>query len=304
MIYESILDLIGNTPIIKLKQIFDDNDIADIYVKLEFFNLGGSVKDRAALGIIEQAEKDGKLKPGGTIIEPTSGNMGISLAIIGRIKGYKTIIVMPDTMSIERRSILKALGAELILTDGAQSMKGAIEKAESLTNRHRNYFMPQQFDNLANTEAHYKTTGQEILNDIPDLDVFVNGVGSGGTISGVGRKLKENIPNVKIIAVEPESSAVIAGGIPGKHQIQGIGAGFIPDNVDLTVIDETITVSDSKAFEIAKLVAAKNGLLLGISSGANIAAAYEIAKKLGKGKKVLTIASDSGEKYLSINLFK
>ena len=304
MIYESILDLIGNTPVIKLNDIFDDKDIADIYVKLEFFNLGGSVKDRAALSIIEQAEKDGSLKPKGTIIEPTSGNMGISLAIIGRIKGYKTIIVMPDTMSIERRSILKALGAELILTDGAQSMKGAIEKAESLANRHRNYFMAQQFDNLANTEAHYRTTGQEILDDIPDLDVFVNGVGSGGTISGVGRKLKENIPNVKIIAVEPESSAVLSGGIPGKHQIQGIGAGFIPDNVDLSVIDETITISDSKAFETTKLVAAKNGLLLGISSGANIAAAYEIAKKLGKGKKVLTIASDSGEKYLSINLFK
>ena len=304
MFYENILDLIGNTPIIKLNQIFDDENIADIYVKLESFNLGGSIKDRAALSIIEQAEKDGSLKPGGTIIEPTSGNMGISLAIIGKIKGYKIIIVMPDTMSIERRNILKALGAELILTDGAESMKGAIEKAETLASRHRNYFMPQQFENLANTEAHYRTTGQEILNDIPDLDVFITGVGSGGTISGIGKKLKENIPNIKIIAVEPESSTVIAGGKPGKHQIQGIGAGFIPKNLDLKVIDETVNISDAKSFEMGKLVAKKNGLLLGVSSGANIAAAYEIAKKLGKGKKVLTISSDSGEKYLSTDLFK
>lgn len=304
MFYENILDLIGNTPIIKLNQIFDDENIADIYVKLESFNLGGSIKDRAALGIIEQAEKDGSLKPGGTIIEPTSGNMGISLAIIGKIKGYKTVIVMPDTMSIERRNILKALGAELILTDGAESMKGAIEKAETLANRHRKYFMAQQFDNLANTEIHYKTTGQEILNDIPDLDVFITGVGSGGTISGIGKKLKENIPNIKIIAVEPENSAVIEGGKPGKHLIQGIGAGFIPKNLDLKVIDETVNISDAKSFEMGKLVAKKNGLLLGISSGANIAAAYEVAKKLGKGKKVLTISSDSGEKYLSTDLFK
>ena len=304
MLYENLLDLIGNTPIVKINNIFDTDSHADVYLKLENFNPSGSVKDRAALGIIEKAEKEGKLKPGSTIIEPTSGNMGISLAFIGSLKGYKTIIVMPDTMSIERRNILKALNAELILTDGARGMKGAIEKAESLASKNKNYFMPEQFSNPANVEAHYETTGEEILRDLPDVDVFIAGVGSGGTLSGVGRRLKEYSPDIQIVAVEPLTSAVISGEKPGKHQIQGLGAGFIPKTLDLKVIDRTIPISDNKSFEFGKLIARKCGLFLGISTGANVAAAYEIAKNMEKGKKVLTVASDTGEKYLSLNIYK
>ncbi|ACZ07055.1 Cysteine synthase [Sebaldella termitidis] len=304
MLYENLLDIIGNTPIVKINNIFDTDSHADVYLKLENFNPGGSVKDRAALGIIEKAEKEGKLKPGSTIIEPTSGNMGISLAFIGSLKGYKTIIVMPDTMSIERRNILKALNAELILTDGARGMKGAIEKAESLASKNKNYFMPEQFSNPANVEAHYETTGEEILRDLPDVDVFIAGVGSGGTLSGVGRRLKEHSLDIQVVAVEPLTSAVISGEKPGKHQIQGLGAGFIPDTLDMKVIDRIIPVSDNKAFEFVKLIARKCGLFLGVSTGANVAAAYEIAKNMEKGKKVLTIASDTGEKYLSLNIYK
>lgn len=304
MLYENLLDIIGNTPIVKINNIFDTDSHADVYLKLENFNPGGSVKDRAALGIIEKAEKEGKLKPGSTIIEPTSGNMGISLAFIGSLKGYKTIIVMPDTMSIERRNILKAFNAELILTDGARGMKGAIEKAESLASKNKNYFMPEQFSNPANVEAHYETTGEEILRDLPDVDVFIAGVGSGGTLSGVGRRLKEHSLDIQVVAVEPLTSAVISGEKPGKHQIQGLGAGFIPDTLDMKVIDRIIPVSDNKAFEFVKLIARKCGLFLGVSTGANVAAAYEIAKNMEKGKKVLTIASDTGEKYLSLNIYK
>lgn len=304
MLYENLLDIIGNTPIVKINNIFDTDSHADVYLKLENFNPRGSVKDRAALGIIEKAEKEGKLKPGSTIIEPTSGNMGISLAFIGSLKGYKTIIVMPDTMSIERRNILKALNAELILTDGARGMKGAIEKAESLASKNKNYFMPEQFSNPANVEAHYETTGEEILRDLPDVDVFIAGVGSGGTLSGVGRRLKEHSLDIQVVAVEPLTSAVISGEKPGKHQIQGLGAGFIPDTLDMKVIDRIIPVSDNKAFEFVKLIARKCGLFLGVSTGANVAAAYEIAKNMEKGKKVLTIASDTGEKYLSLNIYK
>ena len=304
MLYENLLDLIGNTPIVKINNIFDTDSHADVYLKLENFNPSGSVKDRAALGIIEKAEKEGKLKPGSTIIEPTSGNMGISLAFIGSLKGYKTIIVMPDTMSIERRNILKALNAELILTDGARGMKGAIEKAESLASKNKNYFMPEQFSNPANVEAHYETTGEEILRDLPDVDVFIAGVGSGGTLSGVGRRLKEHSLDIQVVAVEPLTSAVISGEKPGKHQIQGLGAGCIPDTLDMKVIDRIIPVSDNKSFEFVKLIARKCGLFLGVSTGANVAAAYEIAKNMEKGKKVLTIASDTGEKYLSLNIYK
>ena len=304
MLYENLLDVIGNTPIVKINNIFDTDSHADVYLKLENFNPGGSVKDRAALGIIKKAEEEGKLKPGSTIIEPTSGNMGISLAFIGSLKGYKTIIVMPDTMSIERRNILKALNAELILTDGARGMKGAIEKAESLASKNKNYFMPEQFSNPANVEAHYETTGKEILRDLPDIDVFVAGVGSGGTLSGVGRRLKEHSLDIQVVAVEPLTSAVISGEKPGKHQIQGLGAGFIPETLDMKVIDRIMPVSDNKAFEFGKLIARKCGLFLGVSTGANVAAAYEIAKNMEKGKKVLTIASDTGEKYLSLNIYK
>ena len=303
MLYENLLDLIGNTPIIKLNHIFGD-DIADIYVKLEGFNLGNSIKDRAALGMIEEAEKSGKLLPGGTIVEPTSGNTGISLALIARLKNYNVVIIMPDTMSVERRNIMTALGAKLILTDGSKGMKGAIEEAEKLVHENKNYFMPQQFENPANPLKHYETTGVEIIKDLPDLDAFVAGVGTGGTLTGVGKRLKEHNPDIKIIAAEPSASPVISGGIPGKHKIQGIGAGFIPKNLDLSIIDEIIKISDEEAFIFCKELSLKNGLFLGISSGANVAAAYKVAKKLGKGKKVVTVSPDGAEKYLSTDLFK
>lgn len=303
MVYENLLGLIGNTPVIKLKNNSSDNT-ADIYVKLEGFNLGSSVKDRAALGMLEEAEKSGKLKPGGTIVEPTSGNTGISLALIASLKGYKTIIIMPDSMSVERRNIISAYGAEVILTDGSKGMRGAIEKAEELAAANSNYFIPQQFDNSANPKKHYETTGKEIIEDLPDLDAFVAGVGTGGTISGVGKRLKEHSANIKIIAVEPSDSAVISGNKPGKHKIQGIGAGFIPKNLDLKIIDEVIQISNEESFEVCKTISSTNGLFLGISSGANIAAAYKVAKKLGKGKKVLTISPDGGEKYLSTDVYR
>ena len=302
MVYENLIDLIGNTPVIKLNNIFG-GDIADIYVKLEGYNLGNSVKDRAALGMIEAAEKAGKLKPGGTIVEPTSGNTGISLALISKLKGYKVILVMPDTMSVERRSIIAAYGAELILTEGKKGMNGAIEKAGELIENNPDFFMPQQFKNSANPLKHYETTGEEIIKDLPDLDAFVAGVGTGGTISGAGKRLKEFNSEIKIVAVEPQESPVISGGKPGPHKIQGIGAGFVPDNLDLSVVDEIIEIPTERAFEICRILA-ENGLLLGASSGANIAAAYETAKKLGKGKKVLTISPDSGEKYLSLNIWQ
>ena len=302
MVYDNLIDLIGNTPVIKLNNIFG-GDIADIYVKLEGYNLGNSVKDRAALGMIEAAEKAGKLKPGGTIVEPTSGNTGISLALISKLKGYKVILVMPDTMSVERRSIIAAYGAELILTEGKKGMNGAIEKAGELIENNPDFFMPQQFKNSANPLKHYETTGEEIIKDLPDLDAFVAGVGTGGTISGAGKRLKEFNSEIKIVAVEPQESPVISGGKPGPHKIQGIGAGFVPDNLDLSVVDEIIEIPTERAFEICRILA-ENGLLLGASSGANIAAAYETAKKLGKGKKVLTISPDSGEKYLSLNIWQ
>lgn len=304
MVYENLLDLVGNTPVVKLNNIFNDEDIADIYIKLESFNLGSSVKDRAALGMIEAAEKAGKLKPGGTIVEPTSGNTGISLALISALKGYKSIIIMPDTMSVERRNIIAAYGAKVILTDGNKGMKGAIEKAEELVSENPGYFIPQQFENAANPQKHYDTTGEEIIRDLPDLDVFIAGVGTGGTITGAGKKLKEFNPDIKIIAVEPVDSAVISGEKPGKHKLQGIGAGFIPKNLDLSVIDDVIKISNDKAFEFCRLAAVHSGLFLGISSGAAIAAAYETAKKLGAGKKILVISPDNGEKYLSTDVYK
>ena len=301
MIYNSMLDLIGNTPIIKLNNL-TSKDSAEVYVKLEKYNLGGSIKDRAALGMIEEAEKRGLLKEGSIIVEPTSGNTGIALAMIGRLKGYKVIIIMPDTMSKERRELIKAYGAELILTDGAEGMNGAIEKAKELSKKD-NYFMPQQFENIANREKHYYTTAEEIYNDINDLDVFVAGVGTGGTISGVGKKLKEKIKNVKVIAVEPKKSPVLSGGRAGAHKIQGLGSGFVPDIYDEEVIDEIIKVSDEDSYKITKLIAKKEGILLGISSGAAIYAAIEVAKKIGKGKKVLAIAPDGGEKYISLGIY-
>ena len=301
MIYNNVLDLIGNTPIIKLNNLVD-KDSAEVYVKLEKYNLGGSVKDRAALGMIEKAEREGKLKKGSIIVEPTSGNTGIALAMIGRLKGYKVIIVMPDTMSKERRDLIKAYGAELILTDGAEGMNGAIEKAKKLA-ENENYFMPQQFENLANSEKHYYTTAEEIYSDLNDLDIFIAGVGTGGTVTGVGSKLKEKIKDIKIVAVEPKKSPVLSGGNAGAHKIQGLGSGFIPEIYNPNIVDEVVKVSDEEAFKITKLVAEKEGMLLGISSGAAIYVALEMAKKIGKGKKVLAIAPDGGEKYISMGIY-
>jgi len=301
MIHNNLLDLIGNTPVVKVD--FKDENIADVYVKLEKFNLSGSVKDRAALGMIETAEKEGLLKEGSVIIEPTSGNTGIALALIGRLKGYKVIIVMPDTMSIERRATLKAYGAELILTDGTKGMGEAIAIAEKLAAENPNYFLPQQFNNKANPEKHYETTGKELLDDFKVIDAFVAGVGTGGTIVGVAKRLKERSKDTKVVGVEPSTSAVLSGEKPGKHGIQGIGTGFIPKNYDASVVDEIVKISSEEAVEYAKKASHDFGLFVGISSGANIAAAYQVAKKLGKGKIVVTLAPDGGEKYLSVEAF-
>ena len=301
MIYNGAIELIGNTPILKVKSMVDEN-CADVYVKLEKFNPGGSVKDRAALGMIEKAEKEGILKEGSVIVEPTSGNTGIGLAMIGRLKGYKVVIVMPETMSKERIDLIKAYGAELVLTEGSKGMKGAIEKANELV-KNKGYFMPQQFENIANPEKHYETTADEIFNDINDLDVFVAGVGTGGTATGVGKRLKEKINGIQVVAVEPSNSQVIAGKKPGAHKIQGIGAGFIPQNYKAEYVDNVVPVTDEDAIRTAVEFAKKEGILVGISSGAAIYTAIEIAKKLGKGKKVLALSPDGGEKYISMGIY-
>lgn len=303
MVYLNILDLIGNTPILKLKNLGDDQ-CADIYVKLEKYNLTGSVKDRAALSMIEAAEKDGTLKPGSIIVEPTSGNTGIALAAIGKIKGYKVIIIMPETMSEERRKIIKTFGAELILTDGSKGMNGAISKALELAQSDERYFVPQQFENIYNPQKHYETTAVEILKDIPDLNAFVAGVGTGGTITGIGKRLKKEKKDIKIYAVEPSESPVLSGGKAGPHKIQGIGAGFIPKIYDSAYVDEVITVSSEEAFDMVRKVLENEGIFLGISSGASICAALKIGKKLGKGKKVLALSPDGGEKYISMDIIE
>ncbi|MGL4698111.1 cysteine synthase A [Enterococcus larvae] len=303
-IVKSVTELIGSTPIVQLQNIVP-KDAAEVFVKLEFFNPGGSVKDRIALSMIEKAEEEGKLSAGGTIIEPTSGNTGIGLAMVGAAKGYKVKIVMPDTMSMERRQLMKAYGAELILTPGAEGMKGAIAKATALA-KENGYFMPLQFDNPANPSIHEKTTGKEILEAFGSdgVDAFVAGIGTGGTITGVGHVLKQANPEVAIIAVEPTESPVLEGGAPGPHKIQGIGAGFVPKVLDTEVYGEVLAVSSDDAMETARQAAEKEGLLVGISAGAAIKAAIETAKKLGKGKKVLTVIPDNGERYLSTALYK
>ena len=301
MIYNNVLELIGNTPVLKLNN-FNLENAAEVFVKLEKYNPGGSVKDRAALGMIEAAERDGLLKEGSVIVEPTSGNTGIALAMIGKLKGYKVIIVMPDTMSKERRDLITAYGAELVLTEGIKGMKGAIEKAEEMVEKH-GYFMPQQFENFANSLKHYETTANEIYEDIKDLDVFVAGVGTGGTVSGIAKRLKELNPHIKVVAVEPKSSPVISGGNPGAHKIQGIGAGFIPGIYEGKYIDEVMTVDDNDAIRTAVEFAEKESVLIGISSGAAVYAAIEIAKTIGAGKKVLAIAPDGGEKYISMGIY-
>nr|WP_302328590.1 cysteine synthase A [Salirhabdus salicampi] len=300
-VFENIAEVIGNTPIVKLKKV-DDNS-ADVYVKLEYMNPGSSVKDRIAYSMITDAEENGLLKQGDTIIEPTSGNTGIGLAMVAAAKGYKAVLVMPDTMSQERRNLLRAYGAELVLTPGSEGMKGAIRKAEELQ-KENGYFMPQQFDNEANPKIHEQTTGKEIVAQMGEqLDAFVSGIGTGGTITGAGKVLKENYDNIKIYAVEPEASPILSGGDPGPHKIQGIGAGFVPSILNTEIYDEVITVSNDEAFESARETAKNEGILGGISSGAAIHAARQVAANLGKGKKVLAILPSNGERYLSTPLY-
>ncbi|WP_100332912.1 cysteine synthase A [Bacillus xiapuensis] len=301
-IANSVAELVGETPIVKLNRTVDENS-ADIYLKLEYMNPGSSVKDRIALAMIEAAEKQGGLQEGGTIIEPTSGNTGIGLAMIAAAKGYRAILVMPDTMSMERRNLLRAYGAELVLTPGSEGMGGAIRKAKELADEH-GYFMPQQFENEANPEIHRLTTGKEIAEQMDQLDAFIAGIGTGGTITGAGQVLKEKFKDIKIYAVEPAGSPVLSGGKPGPHKIQGIGAGFVPKVLDTDIYDEIIRIENEEAFETARQVAREEGILGGISSGAAIAAARQIAAKLGKGKKVLAIIPSNGERYLSTPLYQ
>ena len=299
----SEVELIGRTPVLRLRRLPGAND-AEVWVKLESMNPGGSVKDRICLAMIEAAEREGKLKPGATIVEPTSGNTGIGLALVAAVRGYRLILTMPDTMSEERRSLLAAYGATLVLSPDTKGMHGAIQRAEEILRQNPDYFMPQQFSNPANPEAHRKTTAQEILEQMPQVDAFVSGVGTGGTISGVGGVLKEKRPGVRVIAVEPEASPVLSGGEPGFHRIQGIGAGFVPKNFDRKVVDEILQVSDSDAAETTRRIAREEGILVGISSGANAVAALRVAERLGKGKIVLTVFCDTGERYLTTEVFQ
>ncbi len=301
---KSPLDLIGHTPVVRLNRI-PGKDEAEVWAKLENYNPGGSVKDRICLAMVEAAEKAGRIKPGDTIVEPTSGNTGIGLALVAAVKGYRLILTMPDTMSEERRSLLVAYGAKLVLTPDTRGMHGAIAKAEELVRENPGYFMPQQFSNPANPEVHFRTTGPEIAEQVPQVDAFVAGVGTGGTITGVGRYLHEHLKNrVLIVAVEPKNSPVLSGGEAGFHKIQGIGAGFIPKTLDPRVYDEIVAVSDEDAIQYSRRLAREEGLLCGISSGANCCAAIQIAKRLGKGKVVVTVFCDTGERYLTTDLFQ
>ena len=302
-IYSTILEKVGNTPLVRINKL--NKGGAEVLVKVEYFNPAGSVKDRIAIGMIEDAEKNGKIAPGALIIEPTSGNTGIGLALVAAVKGYKLILTMPDTMSVERRKLLAAYGAELVLTEGAKGMKGAIEKAEELQNSHPGSFIPQQFANPANPEYHRHTTAEEIWKDADGkVDAFVAGVGTGGTLTGVGSVLKARNPNVKIVAVEPFDSPVISGGKPGPHKLQGIGAGFIPSVLDTKLIDEVFKVKSEEAGDIARAAATQEGLLIGISSGAALFAALELSKRPEyAGKRIIALLPDTGERYLSSWLF-
>lgn len=303
---ENITQLIGNTPLVRLNRVVPEGS-AEIYVKLEFQNPGASVKDRIAISMIETAEKEGNLKPGATIIEPTSGNTGIGLAMVAAAKGYKAILVMPDTMSMERRNLLRAYGADLVLTPGAEGMKGAISRAEELLAENPHYFMPQQFKNQANVDIHRRTTGPEIVEAIQahdgKLDAFIAGVGTGGTITGTGEVLKKHFPGIRVYSVEPTASPVLSGGKPGPHKIQGIGAGFVPDILNTEVYDQIIQVDNEDAFATSRQVAKQEGILGGISSGAAIHAALQVAKELGEGKRVVAVVPSNGERYLSTPLY-
>lgn len=299
MYYENILDLIGNTPLLSLKQTTGLN----IFAKAEFLNPGGSIKDRIAKNMIEAAEAEGRLKPGMTIIEPTSGNTGIGLAFCGIRKGYKVIIVMPENMSEERKKIIKALGAELILTPAKLSIGGSVAKAEEMVLKSDEYFMPQQFENPANPDIHYRATGPEIVSQLgQNVDIYVSGIGSGGTLQGVSKYLREKNPDCKIVAVEPKNVSALLGHEPGLHQIQGIGDGFIPEVLDVSIIDDIVEVTDDDAVNTARKLASVQGLLVGTSSGANVWAAKQMAKKYGSDKVVATILADRAERYFSTSL--
>ena len=305
-VYEKITDLVGGTPLLRLSNLISKNDLeADILAKLEYFNPAGSVKDRIAKAMIDEAEEKGLLKPNSVIIEPTSGNTGIGLAAVAASRGYRIILTMPETMSVERRNLLKAYGAELVLTEGAKGMKGAIEKANELAKEIPDSFIPGQFVNPANPAAHIASTGPEIWNDTEGkVDIFVAGVGTGGTVSGVGKYLKSKNPDVKIVAVEPAGSPVLSKGTPGKHGIQGIGAGFVPDTLDTEIYDEIITVENEEAYETGRVLAKHEGVLVGISSGAAVFAAVELAKRPeNKGKVIVALLPDTGDRYLSTPMF-
>ena len=298
MINNNVLDMIGNTPMVNLYNIGRGN----IYVKLEKYNPAGSIKDRAVYYMVENLEKNGLLKKGDVLVEATSGNTGIALSMIGSLKGYKVIIVMPETMSVERRTLMKAYGAKLILTDGSLGMKGSIEMMNKLLSENTNYISLKQFENEYNPLAHYETTGVEIYNQVKDIDIFVCGVGTGGTISGVGKYLKEKNPNIKVVAVEPEGSPVISKNKKGSHKIQGIGAGFIPKNYNENVVDEVMTITDEESYEGVRIMAQKEGILVGISSGANIYAALKLCE-MYPNKKIVTVAPDGIDKYMSMGIF-
>lgn len=303
-VYNNLTELIGNTPLVRVDKFKEKHNLkGNIIAKVEYFNPAGSVKDRIAFAMLEEAEKQGLLNKNSIIVEPTSGNTGVGLAFAAAVKGYKLILTMPDTMSVERRNLLKAYGAELVLTPGAEGMKGAIKRAEEIAAENNNSFIPQQFENKVNPKIHKLTTAKEIWKDTEGkVDIFIAGVGTGGTITGVSEYLKGKNPNVKIIAVEPEASAVLSGEKPGPHKIQGIGANFIPKNYDENIVDEVLTVSDEDAFEMVRLLANKLGILVGISSGANVFGAIEISKKY-PNKKIVTIAPDGVDKYMSMGIF-
>ena len=305
-VYQSVTEIIGRTPLLAAKSFAKAHDLkANLLVKLEYFNPSGSVKDRIAIAMVEQAEKDGKIAPGATLIEPTSGNTGIGIASVAAARGYRAILTMPETMSVERRNLLKAYGAEIVLTEGAQGMKGAIARAEQLQKEIPNSFIPSQFENLANPAAHERTTGPEIWADTDGkVDVFVAGVGTGGTVTGTGRYLKQQNPAVHVVAVEPTDSPVLSGGKPGPHKLQGLGAGFVPNTLDTKVYDEVIRVSNDDAFAYGREFAQREGALVGISSGAALAAAVELAKRPAyTGKTIVALLPDGGDRYLSTDLF-